>query len=671
MEVEHSAPGAPQDGAFAALLSELSIEGGFREGSELEGIVESIERDYVVVNAGLKSESYVPIDEFVDEDSGLEVNVGDKVRVRIELTDNGQGQTVLSRMQVKRRLAWHKIKQAYEEEETVSGVIKERVKGGFIVAIEGYRAFLPGSQVDVVPAKDLGAFLGMRSDFCVIKMEPSRGGVVVSRRMCLERLRTGKFREEAFAAIQEGQVVRGTVSSIAEYGVFVDIGDGLYGLLHITDLAWKRVTSVTDHVNIGDELELKILSVDREKGRISFGLKQMQQDPWENIDRLYSPHQREIGRVSNITEYGAFVELQDGIYGLVHTSEMDWSRRTVDPAQVVSIGEEIEVMVLDIDKKKRRISLGIKQCKSNPWQDFNAAYRSGSVLKGAVKTITDFGLFVSLPGGLDGLVRLGDLSYKESGERAIRNYSKGMEVEVVVLSIDVDEEKITLGIKQLEDSGFNRFAAEHLKGTTVTGKVLEVGETSAIVQIAEDVRGVLPASELSESRTDKLSDKIKVGEEMEFMLANIDKRNHVVTLSLKALDRAERERILREMSSSAQSAAPALGALLQAKMDESAAAERQAEAQGSGADSSGPGGAPEAGGAPAATADQASADAGPDSGEGAAGGSAADSAPPAGADGAAEKADADASADSGAAADTPEPIRGGETAQDSPADEKK
>ena len=564
-------PPAPAATDFAELFAESVGNGGLREGSELEGVVEAIERDYVVVSAGLKSESYVPIAEFTDEESGLEVNVGDRVQVRIELTDNGQGQTILSRLQVKRRLAWQRIKEAFENEETVGGVIKERVKGGFIVAIDGFRAFLPGSQLDVVPVKDINSFLGMRSDFCVVKMEKNRGGVVVSRRMCQERMRIGKFREDAFDNLEEGQIVKGTVTSIAEYGAFVDIGDGLYGLLHITDLSWKRVNSLTDMVNVGDELELKILSVDREKGRLSFGLKQLQQDPWECIDRMYQTGQREIGKVSNIADYGAFVELRDGIYGLVHTSEMDWSRKNVDPAQVAAVGDEIEVMILDIDKRKRRVSLGIKQCKPNPWQEFNAAYRSGSVLKGTIKSITDFGMFVSLPGGLDGLVRIGDLSYKENGEKSIRNYSKGMEIEVAVLSIEVEKEKVTLGIKQLEDGPFNRFAAEHLKGTLVKGKVLEVGDTKAIVEIGDDVRGVLPAREVSEGDSAKVSDEVKVGEELELMLVNIDKASHVITLSLKARDRAERERIMREMSSVRKEETPALGVLLQAKLKESGA----------------------------------------------------------------------------------------------------
>ncbi len=556
---------------FETLYNESLTGESFREGGELEGTVESIERDHVVVNAGLKSESYVPIEEFMDEESGLEISVGDKVTVRIELTDNGKGQTVLSRIQVKRRLAWKKIKDAYENDESVSGCIKERVKGGFIAVIDGYRAFLPGSQVDVVPVKDLNAFIGLKSDFSIIKMEFGRGGVVVSRRLPQERMRAGKFREEALEELEEGQVVHGTVTSIAEYGAFVDIGNGLYGLLHITDVAWKRVRNLTEIINVGDEMDLKILNIDKEKGRLSFGLKQLQQDPWDYIDRIYTSGMKVMGKVSNIAEYGAFVELEEGIDGLVHTSEMDWSRKSVDPAQFVTVGEEIEVMLLDIDKKKRRISLGIKQCKSNPWQDFNTAYRGGSILTGTIKTITDFGFFVSLPGDLDGLVRIGDLSYTESGETAIRNYSKGMEVQVVVLLIDVENEKITLGIKQLADGEFNRYVGEHLKGTVVTGKVVHIDESYARVRLAEGIEGILPAREVSEAGSANISEEVKSGQEMDFMLVNIDKRTHTLTLSLKARDRAERERVLRELSSEQNEQAPALGALLQAKMEENKA----------------------------------------------------------------------------------------------------
>ncbi len=554
---------------FSALFEESAQARDFREGAALPVEIADIRRDYVVVRTGLKSEGYIPVDEFKDDNGELEVQIGDTVDAEIELLDNGRGETVLSRSNIKRKRAWGELESAMTDEIAVDGTVRDRVKGGFTVMVNGMRAFLPSSLADVFPVKDLNTLIGQKMEFKVIKLEPRRSGIILSRRALIEKAMMGKSADgqDVLAGVQEGMVLKGIVRALAEYGAFVDVGGGIYGLLHVTDLAWRRIKTVNEVVDIGDTVEVKVLKVDREKARIGLGMKQLQEDPWLKLGEMYPPQSRLTGKVSNITDYGAFVQIEDGIEGLVHTSEMDWTRKNIHPSKLVQVGQEVEVMMLEIDRERRRISLGMKQCKDNPWQDFAAAYRKGSVLRVKIRTITDFGLFVELPGGIDGLIHMNDLSYKVQGEQALRQYSRGMEIEAVVISIDSDRERIGLGIKQLTDSTFNTYADEHLKNSKVQGRVIAVDDNGAEVELGPDVIGFLPISEMAESRITNPAEHIAVNEEKEFVLISVDRRSHHLTLSLKAIDRADREAVMRKHSrDSGAHGKTSLGAILGAHL---------------------------------------------------------------------------------------------------------
>ena len=530
--------------------------------AEVVGITDK----FVIVNAGLKSESLIDIAEFKNALGELEVKVGDFVTVTIESVENGFGETKLSREKAKRAADWITLEEAMEDGEILSGVINGKVKGGLTVMINSIRAFLPGSLVDVRPIKDTSPFEGKEIEFKVIKLDRKRNNVVVSRRAVLEAT-LGEERKALLDNLQEGTIVKGLVKNITDYGAFVDLG-GVDGLLHITDLAWRRVKHPSEVLEVGQEVEAKVLRFDQDKQRVSLGLKQLDEDPWDGLARRYPAGTRLFGKVSNLTDYGAFVEIEQGIEGLVHVSEMDWTNKNVHPSKVVQLGDEVEVMILDIDEDKRRISLGMKQCQANPWQEFDANYKKGDKIKGAVKSITDFGVFVGLPGNIDGLVHLSDLSWTESGEEAVRKYKKGEEVEAVVLAIDVEKERISLGIKQLEGDPFNNFLSVNDKGALVKGKVKEVEAKGATIELSDEVEAYLPASEFAADRVEDLTTKLKEGDEVEAVIINVDRKNRSIKLSIKAKDAKEN----RDALQAAQSAAPvnagttSLGDLLKASL---------------------------------------------------------------------------------------------------------
>ena len=554
---------------FAQLWEEYSNTQEMNYGEVITAEVVDITDKFVIVNAGLKSESLIDIAEFKNPLGELEVKVGDFVTVTIESVENGFGETKLSREKAKRAADWITLEEAMEEGEILSGVINGKVKGGLTVMVNSIRAFLPGSLLDVRPIKDTSQFEGKEVEFKVIKLDRKRNNVVVSRRAVLEAT-LGEERKALMETLQEGTIVKGIVKNITDYGAFVDLG-GIDGLLHITDLAWRRVKHPSEVLEVGKEVEAKVLRFDQDKQRVSLGLKQLGEDPWEGLARRYPQGSRLFGKVSNLTDYGAFVEIEQGIEGLVHVSEMDWTNKNVHPSKVVQLGDEVEVMILDIDEDKRRISLGMKQCQANPWLEFEANYSKGDKLKGAVKSITDFGVFVGLPGNIDGLVHLSDLSWTESGEEAVRKYKKGEEVETVVLAIDVEKERISLGIKQLEGDPFNNFLSVNDKGALVKGTVKSVEAKGAVVALADEVEAYLPASEFAADRVEDLTTKLNEGDEVEAIILSVDRKNRSIKLSVKVKDRKEDQDALKSINaaSAANAGTTSLGDLLKASLNKS------------------------------------------------------------------------------------------------------
>jgi len=536
-----------------------------RAGEVITAEVIRVDMNFVVVNAGLKSEAYIPIDEFRNDQGQVDVKPGDFVSVAIESLENGYGDTILSRDKAKRLAAWLNLEKALESGELVTGTITGKVKGGLTVMTNGIRAFLPGSLVDTRPVKDTSPYEGKTLEFKVIKLDRKRNNVVVSRRAVLEAS-MGEERARLLETLKEGAIVRGTVKNITDYGAFVDLG-GIDGLLHITDLAWRRVRHPTEVVQVGQEITAKVLKFDQEKNRVSLGVKQLGEDPWVGLGRRYPHGTRLFGKITNITDYGAFVEIESGIEGLVHVSEMDWTNKNVDPRKIVQLGDEVEVMVLEIDEDRRRISLGMKQCRPNPWEDFALSHKKGDKVKGAIKSITDFGVFIGLPGGIDGLVHTSDLSWSEPGEEVARRYKKGEELEAVVLAIDVERERISLGVKQLGGDPFTNFAHTHEKGSVISGKVKSVDAKGAVVLLNGEVEGYLRASEISSDRVEDARNHLKEGDAVTAMIINVDRKNRTLNLSIKAKDSAEAAETMARMQSEATTGTTNLGALLKAKLD--------------------------------------------------------------------------------------------------------
>ncbi|UCC15346.1 MAG: 30S ribosomal protein S1 [Gammaproteobacteria bacterium] len=517
--------------SFAELFEQSLASQQFKPGAIITGHVVSVNDDVVIVNAGLKSEAVIPAEQFRDEKGDIEVSIGDEVEVALDAVEDGFGETRLSRDKAKRARTWTMLETAFEGEEVVKGIINGRVKGGFTVEIDLVRAFLPGSLVDVRPVRDPSYLEGKMLDFKVIKLDQKRNNVVVSRRAVVEEEYSAE-REALMESLQEGAVVKGMVKNLTDYGAFVDLG-GIDGLLHITDMAWKRVKHPSEVVNVGDEIDVKILKFDRERCRVSLGIKQLGEDPWRDLSRRYPPTTRLFGKVTNIADYGCFVEIEEGVEGLVHVSEMDWTNKNVNPSKVVQVGDEVEVMVLDIDEERRRVSLGIKQCVSNPWAEFAATCNRGDKVSGQIKSITDFGIFIGLDGGIDGLVHLSDISWEIPGEEAVRNYKKGDEIEAVVLSIDSERERISLGVKQLDKDPFSSYLAEHPKGSIVNGKVTEVDAKGAIIDLG-GVEAYLRASELSRDRVEDARMVLKPGDDVEAKFIGIDRKSRTINLSIKA-----------------------------------------------------------------------------------------------------------------------------------------
>lgn len=553
--------------SFADLFAESLKSQDMKSGEVISAEVVRVDHNFVVVNAGLKSEALIPLEEFLNDQGELEVQPGDFVSVAIDSLENGYGDTILSRDRAKRLSAWLQLEKALENGELVTGTITGKVKGGLTVMTNGIRAFLPGSLVDLRPVKDTTPYEGKTLEFKVIKLDRKRNNVVLSRRQVLEAS-MGEERQKLLETLHEGAVVKGVVKNITDYGAFVDLG-GIDGLLHITDMAWRRVRHPSEVLQVGQEVEAKVLKFDQGKSRVSLGVKQLGEDPWVGLARRYPQGTRLFGKVTNLTDYGAFVEVEAGIEGLVHVSEMDWTNKNVDPRKVVTLGEEVEVMVLEIDEDRRRISLGMKQCRQNPWEEFATNFKRGDKVRGAIKSITDFGVFVGLPGGIDGLVHLSDLSWTETGEEAVRNFKKGDEIEAVVLGIDTEKERISLGIKQLEGDPFNNFVATHDKGAVVPGTIKSVEPKGAVVTLSVDVEGYLRASEISSGRVEDATTVLNAGENIEAMIINIDRKARSIQLSIKARDNAETAETIQRMSeASASSGTTNLGALLKAKLDQ-------------------------------------------------------------------------------------------------------
>ena len=551
---------------FAQLLEEYSAVQEMNQGEVITAEVVAITDKHVIVNAGLKSESLIDINEFKNLQGEVEVKVGDFVTVTIESVENGFGETKLSREKAKRAADWIALEEAMENGDILSGLINGKVKGGLTVMINSIRAFLPGSLLDVRPIKDTSHFEGKEIEFKVIKLDKKRNNVVVSRRAVLEAT-LGEERKALLENLQEGTVVKGIVKNITDYGAFVDLG-GIDGLLHITDLAWRRVKHPSEVLEVGQEVEAKVLKFDQDKQRVSLGIKQLGEDPWSGLARRYPQGTRLFGKVSNLTDYGAFVEIEQGIEGLVHVSEMDWTNKNVHPSKVVQLGDEVEVMILEIDEDRRRISLGMKQCQANPWEDFDANYNKGDKIKGAVKSITDFGVFVGLPGNIDGLVHLSDLSWTETGEEAVRKYKKGEEVEAVVLAIDVEKERISLGIKQLEGDPFGNYISVNDKGSLVKGTVKSVEAKGAVIVLGDEIEGYLPASEFAADRVEDLTTKLNEGDAVEAVIVTVDRKNRSIKLSVKAKDAKESRDALNSVNaaSTASAGTTSLGDLLKAKL---------------------------------------------------------------------------------------------------------
>ena len=531
--------------SFAELFEESLKTLDMEPGSIITGIVVDIDSDWVTVHAGLKSEGVIPRDQFLDDQGELTISVGDEVHVALEAVEDGFGETKLSREKAKRAESWKVLEAAFAAEEIVKGVINGKVKGGFTVDVNTIRAFLPGSLVDVRPVRDTAHLENKELEFKVIKLDQKRNNVVVSRRAVLEAENSAE-REALLETLQEGQVVKGIVKNLTDYGAFVDLG-GVDGLLHITDMAWKRIKHPSEIVNVGDEIDVKVLKFDRERNRVSLGLKQLGEDPWVAITGRYPEGTRVNAKVTNLTDYGCFAELEEGVEGLVHVSEMDWTNKNIHPSKVVQVGDEVEVMVLDIDEDRRRISLGIKQCKMNPWEEFSSKFNKGDKISGSIKSITDFGIFIGLDGGIDGLVHLSDISWNEVGEEAVRRFKKGDELETVILSVDPERERISLGIKQLEDDPFSNFVALNEKGTIVTGIVKEVDAKGAVITLAEEIEGTLKASEISRDRVEDARNVLKEGDEVEAKIISVDRKTRVISLSIKAKDVEDEKEAMQDL----------------------------------------------------------------------------------------------------------------------------
>lgn len=551
---------------FAQLLKESLEQTDLRVGSVVTATVSHIGNGVVVVNAGLKSDAIIPIEEFLDDRGTLHVNPGDQVSVVVEAIEDGFGETRLSREKAKRAESWLILERAYANQETIQGLITERVKGGFTVAVNSIRAFLPGSLVDIRPVRDTSYLEGKEFGFKIIKMDKKRSNIVVSRRAVVEE-ESGSEREALLENLQEGQVLTGVVKNITDYGAFVDLG-GVDGLLHITDMSWKRVKHPSEMLTVGEEIQVKVLKYDRDKRRVSLGLKQLGDDPWSNISRRYPVGTRLRGKVTNLADYGCFVEIENGIEGLVHMSEMDWTNKNIHPAKVVQIGQEIEVMVLDIDGERRRISLGLKQTQANPWKDFADQHQKDEKVKGSIKSITDFGIFIGLDGNIDGLVHLSDISWNEPGEEAVRHYKKGQEVEAVILAIDPERERISLGIKQLEYDPFGQFADDKPKGTSVTGTVSEVDAKQALVDLGESVQGQLRTTDLLEDRVKDMQEHLKVGDSVTANVAGVDRKNRLILLTMKPIEeKAAKPSRAAPKADTAAPAATTLGDLFKEQME--------------------------------------------------------------------------------------------------------
>jgi len=553
--------------SFAELFEQSLSNTQLQPGTIVTGTVVDITSDSVVVNAGLKSEGIIPKSQFFDAEGGLEVAVGDEVQVSLDAVEDGSGATRLSREKAKRHAAWEVLDKAFEAADTVKGIINGKVKGGFTVDLGSVRAFLPGSLVDVRPVRDTSYLEGKELEFKVIKLDRKRNNVVVSRRAVVEEEYSAE-REALLEKLEEGMEIQGVVKNLTDYGAFLDLG-GIDGLLHITDMAWRRVKHPSEVVEIGDEVTVKVLKFDRERQRVSLGLKQMGEDPWVNISRRYPEGTRVFGKVTNIADYGCFVEIEEGVEGLVHVSEMDWTNKNIHPSKVVTLGDEVEVMVLDIDEERRRISLGIKQCQMNPWDEFAASFKKGDHVSGKIKSITDFGIFIGLDGGIDGLVHLSDISWDESGEQALRRYQKGDELETVVLSVDPERERISLGVKQLDKDPFSSFVAVNEKGSFVTGTVTEVDAKGATVALADGVEGYLRASEISRDRIEDARAVLKVGDAIEAKFLGVDRKNRTVSLSIKAKDMDEESAAIKGYTRDAQTGTATLGDILKQQMGES------------------------------------------------------------------------------------------------------
>lgn len=564
--IESTTDGTESTISFAQLFEESIAKKQIRPGVIMSGTVVEIRSDTVVVNAGLKSEGVIPIEEFYDDSHELEVGVGDQVDVQLESLEDGYGATRLSREKAKRARVWTFLEKIQEADEVVTGVINGKVKGGFTVEIQDIRAFLPGSLVDVRPVRDASYLEGKELEFKVIKLDQRRNNVVVSRRAVVESEFSAE-REEMLNNLEEGAVTKGVIKNLTDYGAFVDLG-GIDGLLHITDMAWKRVKHPSEIVNVGDEIDVKVLKFDREKNRVSLGLKQLGDDPWINIARRYPEKTRLIGKVTNIADYGCFAEIEEGVEGLVHVSEMDWTNKNVNPGKMVHLGQEVEVEVLDIDEDRRRISLGMKQCQTNPWDDFASNYNKNDKVKGTIKSITDFGIFVGLEGSIDGLIHLSDISWNTTGEEAIHNYKKGDEIEAVILAVDPERERISLGIKQLDKDPFSIYVAEHSKGSIVKGIIGEVDVKGAVIDLGEGVEGYLRASELDRERIEDARTVLNKGDEIEAKFTGVDRKNRTIALSVKAKDHEEEAKVVEEYSrGTGGQATTSLGDILKEQMD--------------------------------------------------------------------------------------------------------
>lgn len=552
--------------SFAELFEESLKTVDMVPGTIVTGVVIDIDKDWVTVHAGLKSEGVIPAEQFRNELGELNLQIGDEVQVALESVEDGFGETKLSREKAKRAEAWKILEAAHVAEEVIKGVINGKVKGGFTVDVAGIRAFLPGSLVDVRPVRETTHLEGKELEFKVIKLDQKRNNVVVSRRAVLEQANSVE-RDELLATLQEGQAVKGIVKNLTDYGAFVDLG-GVDGLLHITDMAWKRIKHPGEIVNVGDEIDVKVLKFDRERNRVSLGLKQLGEDPWIQITKRYPEGARVKAKVTNLTDYGCFAELEEGVEGLIHVSEMDWTNKNIHPSKVVQLGDEIEVMVLDIDEERRRISLGLKQCQENPWDAFARTCAKGDKISGKIKSITDFGIFIGLDGGIDGLVHLSDISWHEAGEEAVRKYKKGDELETVVLAIDPERERISLGIKQLETDPFSEYVSVNDKGAVVKGIVKEVEAKAAVITLADDVEAVLKASELSREKVEDARNLLKVGDEVEAKIIAVDRKNRSISLSVKSKDVEEEKTAMKELSSkqSDQASPTTLGDLIKAQM---------------------------------------------------------------------------------------------------------